>query len=423
MGAEPNRMADVQPLSRCSLQAYGCGVRIRAGLVGLLALVLLTGGPAAAYNAPGPRWPGKTIRFVNQLPPRFDWSVKKATDAWRKSGAKLRFKEVKSQGAAQFKLAFGNTNGYGGYATIGKANGAYLHLSGEYRGAGPDQMPLLGLLLAHEFGHVLGLNHVRDGGCRLMQPVVGTGCKSPPEEWLYNCRWLTPDDARGAVKLYGGKVRKPGKRFCLREPAPPQLKDVQFTGGDSTESPLRVTWDVPAGVRPGSSVQIEVYDAQRCSGDKNAQFQDASSAKLSDRKWVDDGYVAGQTGAFCYEVSIVNRYGLASAPAQYTVTRTAPPVAPPVIGALTEYPDDYTDYLVEVSLPADTYLHAVVAPSGSCTTTYDENQYSLAYEWDSTQYGLEGIPVGPSCISFFAVDYEGQPSVAVTREVVHQPRL
>ncbi|MCU0279787.1 MAG: snapalysin family zinc-dependent metalloprotease [Candidatus Nanopelagicales bacterium] len=398
-------------------------MRVRAALVGLLGLVLLAGGPAAAYNAPGPRWPGKTIRYYNALPARFDWSVSKATAAWNSSGAKLRFKEVKAPGAAQFTVRFGNTNGYGGYATIGRANGAYLHLSGQYRRADSAQMPVIGLLLAHEFGHVLGLNHVRDGGCRLMQPVVGTGCKQPPEAWLYNCRWLSGDDVRGAIKLYGGKARKPGKRFCPLEPAPPPLQDVVFTGGQSTETPLEITWAVPAGVRPGSSVAIEVYEPQKCSGDTKAPLVDRSSARLADRRWKDDTYAATEEGAFCYEVRVENQYGQTSSPRQYAVSRQAPPLAPPVVGALTEYPDDYTDYLVEVSLPEDSYLHAVVAASGACITTYDENQNSLAYEWDATQFGLEGIPVGPSCISFFAVDYQGRASIAVTREVVHQPRI
>ena len=77
----------------------------------------------------------------------------------------------------------------------------------------------LALIVAHELGHVLGLDH-ETGVCATMNPTVGndhtTLCPTPPSG-MWTCRLLQPDDVRGAVKLYGGRVRPwRGSSFCNR---------------------------------------------------------------------------------------------------------------------------------------------------------------------------------------------------------------
>ena len=54
------------------------------------AMVAATVAPAAAYNAPGPRWPGKTIRYYDTLPKNWDWSVQQAVRTWNRSGVNMK---------------------------------------------------------------------------------------------------------------------------------------------------------------------------------------------------------------------------------------------------------------------------------------------------------------------------------------------
>jgi hypothetical protein len=218
---------------------------------------------------------------------------------------------------------------------------------------------------------VIGLDHARPGGCKLMEAAWPSDCKQPRQPWFYNCRWLAKDDIRGAIKLYGGKPRL-AKQFCLREPEPPQLRDVRFNGGENTESPLQITWTAPPGLRPGSLVEIGVYEASRCNGNPNAKQLDASSAAAEAGRWTDDSYLAQENGDFCYEVRVLNRWGLGASPIRQQVTRAAVPPAPPVIGAIVEYPDDYYHYSVEVTVPGNASLH--VDASQQCTTSYDPSR-------------------------------------------------
>ncbi|MCB0900469.1 MAG: hypothetical protein KDC40_16790, partial [Actinobacteria bacterium] len=96
--------------------------RLAAVAIGVfLALGIAT--PAQAYNAPGPRWPGTTIRYFETLPKSYDWSLREATKAWNRSGARVKFRQVKSRPKAQVVVGFGDTHGYAGYASIGLQRG------------------------------------------------------------------------------------------------------------------------------------------------------------------------------------------------------------------------------------------------------------------------------------------------------------
>ena len=66
----------------------------------------------------------------------------------------------------------------------------------------------MALIVTHELGHVLGLDH-EDRICATMNSyLVNNGpehCPAAPEG-MWVCRLLRTDDVRGAVSLYGGNL-------------------------------------------------------------------------------------------------------------------------------------------------------------------------------------------------------------------------
>ena len=95
-------------------------------------------------------------------------------------------------------------------------------MNGRFTGAqvgirnGQDRYTMA-LVVTHEFGHVLGLDH-EDRTCATMNTYLVDNhpeqCPAaPPGMWV--CRLLRADDVRGAVSLYGGTVRPiRGPEFC-----------------------------------------------------------------------------------------------------------------------------------------------------------------------------------------------------------------
>src|SRR5207247_6024946 len=73
--------------------------------------------------------------------------------------------------------------------------------------------------IAHEMGHVLGLAH-EQRRCATMNAALWEKCARPPHPWQAHCRILEADDVRGAIRLYGGRLRKVGPLYCDQVPAP-----------------------------------------------------------------------------------------------------------------------------------------------------------------------------------------------------------
>jgi hypothetical protein len=178
----------------------------------LLALALVPS--ASAYHLEGGRWPTSTIRYYNEVP-AYSWAVDTAAYTWNSSGAHVQF--VKSSrrnakvllGIRWFRVA--------GEASIQRAHGRFYTAKVGIQ-SGQDRYTMA-LVVAHELGHVLGLDH-EDSICATMNTYMVAGhpeyCPAPPEgEWV--CRLLRADDVRGAVKLYGGSVRPiRAPEFCTK---------------------------------------------------------------------------------------------------------------------------------------------------------------------------------------------------------------
>jgi hypothetical protein len=170
--------------------------------------------PADAYHLEGGRWRTNVITYYTETP-AYSWSVDAAAYAWNTSGANVHF--VKTSRAKANVLVGIRWYKHAGDAHIQRLGSTFMKAQVGIQ-TGHDRFEMA-LIMAHEFGHVLGLDH-ETSMCATMNPSVGndhtTLCPAPPFG-TWTCRLLQADDVRGAVALYGGAV-KPwrGSPFCNR---------------------------------------------------------------------------------------------------------------------------------------------------------------------------------------------------------------
>jgi hypothetical protein len=176
----------------------------------LLALVVVP--TAGAYHLEGGRWSTRTITYYNEVP-AYSWAVDTAAFAWNSSGARVRFLKTSRRNA---KVLLGiRWFTPAGEARIDRRNGRIYGAKVGIR-SGQDRYTMV-LVVAHELGHVLGLDH-EDATCATMNSRLDGNhpehCPAPPAG-MWVCRPLRADDVRGAVSLYGGSVRPiRGPEFC-----------------------------------------------------------------------------------------------------------------------------------------------------------------------------------------------------------------
>jgi hypothetical protein len=190
-------------------------MKLRPALTLGAALVALTAAtPADAYRLEGGRWPTATITYYNEVP-AYSWAVDTAAYTWNTSGARVQFLKSSRRdakvliGIRWFKIA--------GDANVQRVNGRFVGARVGIRN-GQDRYTMA-LILTHELGHVLGLDH-EDRVCATMNSYLVDNhpehCPAAPAgTWI--CRLLRTDDVRGAVSLYGGTARAiRGPEFCSK---------------------------------------------------------------------------------------------------------------------------------------------------------------------------------------------------------------
>jgi hypothetical protein len=213
-----------------------------------LLLTLAWAVPAQAYRLEHTRWYSHTITYFNTVP-RYNPAAKAAAAAWNRSGAHIRFKAV-SRKRARVLIVTGTHIPGAGQARFRSLRGIVrrARITVLPNVAKDEQTPVAKLAvetatIAHEMGHVLGLDH-EQRRCTTMNAALWEKCKRPPVSWQFHCRTLEADDIRGAIRIYGGRLRKPlPPLYCdqAAAPAPP----AGFTAVLQTNGLAHLAWTMP----------------------------------------------------------------------------------------------------------------------------------------------------------------------------------
>ena len=188
-------------------------MKVRSAAALIVTLVAIANpSPAGAYRLEGGRWPTATITYFNEVP-AYAWAVDTAAYAWNTSGARVQFIKGSRRdakvliGIRWFKVA--------GDASLQRSKGRFVSAKVGIQ-SGQDRYTMA-LVVVHELGHVLGLDH-EDRVCATMNSYLVENhpehCSATPDG-MWVCRLLRSDDVRGAVNLYGGTpwpIR--GPEFC-----------------------------------------------------------------------------------------------------------------------------------------------------------------------------------------------------------------
>jgi hypothetical protein len=269
--------------------------------------VSTTSGHRASYA-----WSGRTIRYYETIPSRWDWSLTTAVSKWNAAGGGIRFVRTSIRSHAQLTIGFGNVGNAAGRATVGRTRNAWLRVNPIYRDADEfnahNRVEVMAIF-THELGHVLGFQHTA-GRCSTMAAMLdvdGCGVVSPARPGYYRCRTIDSTLLTRFVRLYGGRARSTSASQCLIDPMPSALPQVAVDAG--SEAPTTIRWAKPTTVPAGSRVSIQHWSADSCADVPTASGTDYSAPTSS--MWQEQD---AESQDNCFRVQLVNRYGVGRPP-------------------------------------------------------------------------------------------------------------
>ncbi len=274
-GREQFRWKGIKTVSAGSVGSAKRRVASLLALAVVGAAMLVGPGAASAFNFQHPKywWAGHPakITYFNEAK-RQAKEVRKAVSIWNSSGIKARFVKVNSKRRAKLVIIPHKGSCGSGLANVnfstptgGLATKATIDFTTE-----PSKQcsQVVTTVLAHELGHVLGLGH-ENRRCAVMNSLntalstdwIGPiHCRTPPGTWY--CRVLSPDDLRGARKLYGGKTKLRKRESCplpdTPEPTPEPtpvtnpgaVKSLSVSPVSGRDPTALVRWELPSKNAP-----------------------------------------------------------------------------------------------------------------------------------------------------------------------------
>jgi hypothetical protein len=173
--------------------------------------------PVVAAGDPRP-WPDGAVRFYDATGTAR--TVPRAAARWNASGARVTLVEVDSRAAADVVFEVDDRRlrdvcgrdclGYS--SSIGRPRDGPAHVL-LAASLGHDPRPLSVWVTAHEFGHVLGLEHHGGRACSVMsEHAFDTRCAPSAAAGQASMDQLAcvpaPADVKNAARMYGGKPRR-----------------------------------------------------------------------------------------------------------------------------------------------------------------------------------------------------------------------